>query len=178
VDPPPQPVKRVTIPPLPREDPDEKVHAPPARGISSARILLADEAITRISSLRGFEDRVDVLVAYLRGAFEGGVIFAVRNDIAFAWKAFGPGLNVREPPKIAVPLTQPSLLVMPYEAKTTFFGTPATDGSELNARIWKALGSAPPREALAHPIVIDEKVAAIVYAQPRKGERIAPPLLV
>jgi hypothetical protein len=180
VDPPaPQPAqRRASAPPLPREDPDEQPHAPPARPPSSSRILLADEAIERISSTRGFEDRVEILVSYLRGAFEGGVVFAVRNDIAFSWKAFGPGVKPLDPPKIAVPLTQPSVLVLPYEAKTTFFGTPSSDGSELNARIWKALGAVTPREALALPIVLDDKVAAIVYAHPRKGERIAPPVLV
>lgn len=179
IDPPPQPPRRATIPPLPREDPDERPHAPPPRAPSSSRILLADEAITRITGTRGFEERVDILIAYLRGAFEAGAVFAVRNDIAFAWKAFGPGLAPRgEPPKIAVPLTQASVLVLPYEAKTTFFGTPSADGSELNTRIWKGLGAAAPREALAVPIVLDDKVAAIVYAHPRTGERIAPPLLV
>lgn len=170
--------RRATAPPLPREDPDEQPHAPPPRPPSSSRILLADEAIERIGRLRGFEDRVEILISYLRGAFEAGVIFAVRNDIAFSWKAFGPGVTPSNPPKIAVPLTQASLLVLPYEARTTFFGTPSTDGSELNARIWKALGASAPREAVALPIVLDEKVAAIVYAHPRKGERIAPPVLV
>ncbi len=170
--------RRASAPPLPREDPNEQPHAPPARPLSSSRILLADEAIARIGSAHGLEERIEILVGYLRGAFEAGVIFAVRNDIAFSWKAFGPGVSMSNPPKIAVPLTQPSLLILPYEARTTFFGTPSAEGSELNIRIWKALGTQVPREALALPIVLDEKVAAIVYAHPRKGERIAPPVLV
>lgn len=170
--------RRTSAPPLPREDPDEQPHAPPVRPISSSRILLADEAIDRIGNAHGLEERVEILVGYLRGAFEAGVIFAVRNDIAFTWKAFGPGVSRSNPPKIAVPLTQPSLLILPYEARTTFFGTPSAEGSELNIRIWQALGTQVPREALALPIVLDDKVAAIVYAHPRRGERIAPPVLV
>ena len=100
------------------------------------------------------------------------------TSFAFAWKAFGPGVRGPLPPKIAVPLTQPSLLILPYEARTTFFGTPSAEGSELNARIWQALGTTAPREALALPIVLNEKVAAVVYAHPRQGQRIAPPVLV
>jgi hypothetical protein len=172
------PPRRTSAPPLPREDPNEHPHAPPARPPSNSRVLLESEAIERIGRARGFEERVDILVSYLRGAFEAGVIFAVRNDIAFSWKAFGPGVSPNHPPKIAVPLTQASLLVLPYEARTTFFGTPSTEGSELNARIWQALGTPVPREALALPIVLDDKVSAIVYAHPRRGERIAPPVLV
>lgn len=178
IDPEPPEPRRASIPPLPREEPDDQPPAPAPRPLSSSRILLADEAIKRIGKLRGFEDRIEVLIAYLRGAFEAGVIFAIRNDIAFAWKAFGPHVGAKEIPKIAVPLTQPSLLVLPYEAKTTFFGPTSAEGSELNARIWRTLGSAAPREAVALPIVLDNRVAAIVYAQPRRGERIAPPVLV
>lgn len=174
-----QPPRRATIPPLPREDPNEQPRAPVPRAPSSAQVLLATEAIERIGRVRSFEDRTEILLSYLRGAFEAGVIFAVRNDIAFAWKAFGPGVSPRaDAPSIAVPLTQPSLLVLPYEARTTFFGTPSADGSALNARIWNALGTTVPREALALPIVLDDKVAAIVYAHPHKGQRIAPPVLV
>jgi hypothetical protein len=141
-------------------------------------VLLAEGAIARIERARTFDERVDCLISYLRGAFDAGAVFAVRNDIAFSWKAFGPAVQGPLPPKIAVPLTQPSLLILPYEARTTFFGTPTAEGSELNTRIWKALGATVPREALALPIVIDEKVAAIVYAHPRQGQRIAPPVLV
>ncbi len=165
-------------PPLPREDPDEQPLVPDARRPSSPRVLLAEEAIARIERARTFDERVDCLISYLRGAFDAGAVFAVRNDIAFSWKAFGPAVQGPLPPKIAVPLTQPSLLILPYEARTTFFGTPTAEGSELNTRIWKALGATVPREALALPIVIDEKVAAIVYAHPRQGQRIAPPVLV
>jgi hypothetical protein len=172
------PARRSLPPPLPREDPDEAPLAPQGRSVSSPRILLADQAIVRIQRAHSFDERVDNLISYLRGAFEAGVVFAVRNDIAFSWKAFGPAVRGPLPPKIAVPLTQPSLLILPYEARTTFFGTPSAEGSELNARIWKALGTTTPREALALPIVIDEKVAAIVYAHPRQGERIAPSVLV
>lgn len=190
IDPPPRPVTAPRIteappttrpsrpPPLPREDPDERPIIPDGRRPSSPRVLLAAEAIARIERSHSFDERVDNLVSYLRGAFEAGVIFAIRNDIAFSWKAFGPAVRGPLPPKIAVPLTQPSLLILPYEAKTTFFGTPTAEGSELNTRIWQALGTSVPREALALPIVIDEKVAVIVYAHPRQGQRIAPPVLV
>jgi hypothetical protein len=171
-------------PPLPREDPDEEPLTATgenrvARSVESARrVLSAKEAIEQIGREPEFEPRLDILLSYLRGELEAAVVFAVRNDIAFAWKAFGPGVRGATPPKIAVPLTQPSMLVLPYEARTTFFGTPSVDGSEINSRIWKGLGTAAPREALALPVVIDDKVVAIVYAQPRGGERIAPPVLV
>jgi len=172
------PARRSMPPPLPREDPDVEPLMPHGRAPSSPRVLLAHEALERIERAHSFEERVDHLISYLRGAFEAGVVFAIRNDIAFSWKAFGPAVRGPLPPKIAVPLTQPSLLILPYEAKTTFFGTPTAEGSELNTRIWGALGTTAPREALALPIVIDDKVAAIVYAHPRQGQRIAPPVLV
>lgn len=105
------------------------------------------------------------------------MVFEVRNDIAFSSRAFGPGVRGAAP-RVAVPLTQPSLLVLPYEARTTFFGAPPEEGAELHQRIWTALGAAVPREALALPVLVDGQVEALVYAQPRKGARVAPATLV
>lgn len=169
-------------PPLRRDDPDftpagstprVPSHAPPTN-----RVLLASDALDSIAAASNLEERIDVLVSYLRSSFEAAMVFEVRNDIAFGWKAFGPAVRASNPPRVAMPLTQPSLLILPYEARTTFFGTPGGEGSELHARLWAALGTLPPREALALPIVLDDRVVALVYAHPRKGERIAPTTLV
>lgn len=177
--------RRTHPPPLRRDDPDEEVR-PSLRPQGGASIVPAERrdaasvetALAGVAEARGLEVRIESLLGWLRGTFEAGAVFEVRNDIAFCSRAFGPAVRPNNPPRIAVPLTQPSMLVLPYEARTTFFGTPPNDGAELHARIWTGLGTSAPREALALPIVIEDKVAAIVYAHPRKGERIPPSTLV
>ncbi|MBI2389448.1 MAG: hypothetical protein HYV09_07610 [Deltaproteobacteria bacterium] len=172
-------------PPLRRDEPEVPPsgstpralpHGPPSS--PSTRVLLASDALESIAATTSLDERIDVLVSYLRSSFEAAMVFEVRNDIAFGRKAFGPAVRSSNPPRVAMPLTQPSLLLLPYEARTTFFGTPGGEGSELHARLWAALGTLPPREALALPIVIEDKVVALVYAHPRKGERIAPSTLI
>ena len=170
--------RRTHPPPLRRDDPDEQPRPSMRPPHPVAQVLSLQAAVEGIATASSFEQRIELLLAWLRGAFEAGVVFEVRNDIAFSSHAFGPAVRSQAPPRIAVPLTQPSMLVLPYEARTTFFGTPTAEGSELHARVWSALGTQPPREALALPIVIADKVYAIVYAHPRKGERIPPSTLV
>ena len=136
-----------------------------------------DSAHAAMATARGLDQQLDILLAWLRSTFEAALVFEVRNDIAFSSRGFGPAVR-GQPPRVAVPLTQPSMLVVPYEARTTFFGVPPDEGEELHKRIWNALGTSPPREALALPVIVEGSVDALVYAHPRKGERIAPHTLI
>lgn len=169
--------RRTHPPPLRRDDPDEEVR-PSIRPLGSAQILSFDAALAGIGQGRTLDARIDLLIGWMRSTFEAGAVFEVRNDIAFTSRAFGPSVRPGAAPRVAVPLTQPSMLVLPYEARSTFFGTPPPEGAELHERLWSALGTSAPREALALPIVMEDRVTAIVYAHPRKGERIPPAILV
>lgn len=169
--------RRTHPPPLRRDDPDEEVR-PSIRPLGSAQILSFDAALAGIAQGRTLDARIDLLIGWMRGNFEAGAVFEVRNDIAFTSRAFGPSVRPGAAPRVAVPLTQPSMLVLPYEARSTFFGTPPPEGAELHERLWSALGTSAPREALALPVVMEDRVTAIVYAHPRKAERIPPAILV
>ncbi len=167
------------VKPIPRGDPEEaRAAAAQAAMAATPDVLVASEAIRRIEEATSLEHKVDLLLVYMKAFFEACVVFAVRNDIAFTWKAFGPGIRGAVPPKIAIPLTQPSLLRIPYEARTVFCGTPTNEGASLHGRLWETLRTRPPREAIAIPIVIEDKVAAIVYAHPRGDQRVASSVLV
>lgn len=169
--------RRSHPPPLRRDDPEPEAR-PSARAPSATVVVTTYEsAHSALATARGLEAQLDILLAWLRTSFEAALVFEVRNDIAFSSRGFGPAVR-GQAPRVAVPLTQPSLLVLPYEARTTFFGVPPPEGDELHARIWSALGTQPPREALALPVIVDGGVAALVYAHPRKGERIAPNTLI
>ncbi len=167
-----------SVPPIPREEPSD--HAPvstrPGPGSARREVLDAQGALARISASPTLEARVDVLLAFLRSAFEAAIVFAVRNDVALAWKGFGPGLGAA-PPHVGVPLTQPSVLVVPYEAQTPFVGAPP-EGDLLQLRMRDVLRTAHAREVVVVPLVVDGHVAGLVYAQPRAGERVPPTAVV
>jgi hypothetical protein len=129
-------------------------------------------ALDAIASAPSLEARVEILLRYLRTAFEAAVVFVPRNDIAFGWKAFSPAVPGPDSPSLAVPLTQPSLLTMPYEARTAFTGAPPYEGLELHLRIWSVLHTAAPKQIVAVPLLIDGQIAALVYAHPRAGESV------
>ena len=169
--------RRTHPPPLRRDDPEPETR-PSARAPAAMPIVSSyDSAHAAMATARGLDQQLDILLAWLRSTFEAALVFEVRNDIAFSSRGFGPAVR-GQPPRVAVPLTQPSMLVVPYEARTTFFGVPPDEGEELHKRIWNALGTSPPREALALPVIVEGSVDALVYAHPRKGERIAPHTLI
>ncbi|MGZ5969802.1 MAG: GspE/PulE/PilB domain-containing protein [Polyangiales bacterium] len=164
---------RSHAPPLPREEPGE------ARPRSSQRVGAVDvtpldanqarEAIERATSL---EARAEILLRYLRSVFEAAAIFVPRNDIAFGWKAFSPAVSGPDSPSMAVPLTQPSLFTLPYEARTAYTGAPPYEGLEVHVRIWNGLRTQPAKQVLAMPLMIDGQVAALIYAHPRAGDAV------
>lgn len=168
-----------SVPPIPREEPPE--HAPAStRGAPIAAPIEgidASTALARAAAAPTFEGRVDALLAFLRSVFEAAIVFAVRNDVALTWKAFAPGLSPTVPVQVGIPLTQPSVLVVPYEARTPFVGAP-TAGDPLQRRISDALRTPHAREVVVVPLVVDGNVVALVYAQPRAGERVPPTAVV
>jgi hypothetical protein len=154
-----------SVAPVPREDPVDANDARRLEGSFSSE--------TRRVAL---EAALASLLASMRESFEAALIFAVRNDVATAWKGFAPtfaGHGGSTEARVAVPLTQPSFLVLAYEARAPFVGPPPPAGSEVHARIWRALRSAPTGEVVVLPVEVSGAIVALVYAHPRRGEAVA-----
>jgi hypothetical protein len=163
---------RSFAPPLPREEPAERPRPTQRAAAADTTPLDASHAQQAIATALTLEARIEILLRYLRSTFEAAIVFVPRNDIAFGWKAFSPTVPGPDSPSVAVPLTQPSLFTMPYEARTAYTGAPPHEGLEMHVRIWNALRTAPPKQVLALPLLIDGQVAALIYAHPFAGENV------
>jgi hypothetical protein len=147
-------------------------HMPPPPEPAGRPALSAGDAIETIHRAHSREVIGQAILDYLRSSFGCGALLVTRHDIALGWKAFAAIADdsgseaVGSIESLALPLTQPSILAIAYEGQSIFRGAPPRDGDEIHARLFKALRTAPPLEAVVAPIVVAERVVTLVYAQP------------
>jgi hypothetical protein len=119
-----------------------------------------------LAELAAITDRnriVEVLMRFAANLFEGAVLFAVRDQLAFGWKAFGtfPGrANVEH---LLIPLVDaPSVLQAASAAESKVFAGPVAP-STVNTYMFKVLGCPEPRHAAAGVITIGRRAVNVLY---------------
>lgn len=105
---------------------------------------------------------VEALLGFCASTFDGAVVFTVRDNLAFGWKALGnlPGYaNVEH---ILVPLEAPSVVQSAIVADSSVFHGPLVS-STVNSYVYKTLGCAEPPFVAAGVIAIGKRMVNIVY---------------
>ena len=183
--PPPPPPKASDA--LPRPAPVTRTSSQPAKDEFRARIE-TEEPSRQITTLKSMFDELrfptataEVTLLILRYASEvvnRAVLFMVKKDEVRGLGQFGIELPSGRSPdqavrNIRVPLNEPSLFRNVVENRRTYQG-PLDDNSQ-NAYIVSEVGGVRPDEVLAIPLIVDGKIALIVYgdnvpdAKPIKG---------
>jgi hypothetical protein len=133
-------------------------HEPPPSAIS------ATDALSELNSLTERNRIVEVLLGYASSIFQVAVLFAVRDQLAFGWKAVGdfPGrANVEH---LLIPLDAPSVIQAATASESgVFHGAPTP--STVNSYLYKVLGCSEPRTATAGVITIGKRVVNVLYGQ-------------
>lgn len=131
---------------------------------SSSGYQKLKSAIENIDAQRTQSDALAALVRHASQFAPRVVFFVVKGGDAVGWKAagFDNGLNDDSVRSLNVPTQQQSLL---REALTTFSPSTAGSGStEEISSILGAYGSPSPDSAMAIPLVVRGKAAAVLYA--------------
>ena len=142
---------RMTTPPMVSGEP-----VPRPNAISAA------DALGELNSLTDRNRIVEVLLGYASGIFPVAVLFAVRDQMAFGWKAVGefPGrANVEH---LLIPLDAPSIVQAATASDTGVFHGPPSP-STVNSYLYKVLGCSEPRAATAGVITIGKRVVNVLY---------------
>jgi hypothetical protein len=124
--------------------------------------MRADEAIIALARVTDRDRMIDVLLGYAATAFQGAVLFAVREQMAFGWKAVGdlPGRAYVE--HVLLPLEAPSIVQAAVAAESGVFHGPVSP-STVNTYLYKVLGVAEPATATAAVITIGKRVVNVLY---------------
>ncbi|HEY1813415.1 MAG TPA: hypothetical protein VGG74_13780 [Kofleriaceae bacterium] len=146
---------------------------PPMAPVQVDRPITAMRGADAIAALRTVTDRdkmIDVLLGYAAGAFQAAVLFAVREQMAFGWKAVGelPGRAFVE--HVLLPLEAPSIVQAAVAADGGVFHGPVSP-STVNTYLYKVLGCAEPATATSCAISIGKRVVNVLYGH---GAELSP----
>jgi hypothetical protein len=119
-------------------------------------------ALTELATLTDRNRIVEVLMGYASLIFDVSVLFAVRDQMAFGWKAFGdiPGRAFVE--HLLIPLEHPSVVQAATAAENGLVHGPVTPGT-VNNYMYKVLGCSEPRRASAGVVMIGKRVVNVLY---------------
>jgi hypothetical protein len=124
--------------------------------------MSADLALRELAMATDRNRIVEVLLGYAASTFDAAVVFAVRDNFAFGWRAIGdlPGqANVEH---VLIPLEAPSVVQSAIAAEGHVFHGPLAP-STVNSYLYKVLGCAEPPIVSAGAITIGKRVVNVLY---------------
>jgi hypothetical protein len=131
--------------------------------------LSADVAMRELAMATDRNRIVEALLGYAASTFESSVVFTVRDNLAFGWKALGvPGYPHVE--HLLIPLEAPSVLQSALAAESGVFHGPLTP-STVSSYLYKVLGCAEPLHVSAGAITIGKRVVNLLYGH---GKELTP----
>ncbi|HET9991462.1 MAG TPA: hypothetical protein VFQ65_23190 [Kofleriaceae bacterium] len=124
--------------------------------------LAADDALAALATVTDRDAMIDALLGYAAGAFQGAVLFTVRDQLAFGWKAVGDLPGRAHVEHLLIPLDVPSIIQTAVAAESGVFSGEVAP-STVNTYLHKVLGIAEPKSATAGVITIGKRVVNVLY---------------
>jgi hypothetical protein len=105
---------------------------------------------------------VEILLGYSAVMFDAAVVFAVRDNFAFGWRAIGELPGAANVEHLLIPLEAPSVVQSAIAAEGKVFHGPLAP-STVNSYFYKVLGTAEPPTVTAGAIAIGKRVVNVLY---------------
>lgn len=124
--------------------------------------MSVDLALRELAMATDRNHIVEVLLGYAASTFDAAVVFTVRDNLAFGWRAIGdlPGhANVEH---LLIPLDARSVVQAAIAAEGHVFHGPLAP-STVNSYLYKVLGCAEPPVVTAGAIAIGKRVVNVLY---------------
>jgi hypothetical protein len=139
----------------------------PVVDMSRPGAISAEAAFTELATLTDRNRIVEVLLAHAALIFDVAVLFAVRDQMAFGWKAFGDVPGRAHVEHLLIPLDAPSVVQAATAAESGVVHGPVTP-STVNNYLFKVLGCAEPRRVTAGVVMIGKRPVNILYGHGRE----------
>jgi hypothetical protein len=134
--------------------------APPP--IPSVPLLTVDEALAGLASAADRNRIVELMLGFSANLFEAAVVFTVRDNLAFGWRASGALPGAAHVEHLLIPLDSPSVLQAAVAAETGVVSSPLNP-STVGSHLYKVLGCAEPANVTAGAIRIGKRLVNIFY---------------
>ncbi|HUS28176.1 MAG TPA: hypothetical protein VMZ53_06695 [Kofleriaceae bacterium] len=132
--------------------------------------ISVEVALTELATLTDRNRIVEVLLGYASLIFDVAVLFAVRDQMAFGWKAFGNIVGRGYVEHLLIPLDAPSVVQAATAAEGGLISGPVTP-STVNNYLYKVLGCSEPRHATAGVVTIGKRIVNVLYGH---GKELSP----
>ncbi len=129
--------------------------------------IATEAALAELGTLTERNRIVEVLMGYASSIFDVAVLFAVRDQMAFGWKAFGEVPGRAHVEHILVPLEAPSVVQTATASESGVIHGPVTP-STVNNYVYKVLGCSEPRRATAGVVTIGKRIVNVLYGHGRE----------
>jgi len=116
----------------------------------------------RIAAAVTREQLAEEVVGFMAARYRRVALFAVRQDLATGWSGSGPGLDLDQLLSLAIPLKEPSIFSPVQASQSVFVGLPVP-GPRSQA-FYERLGANAPPNLLLVPVVLRDRLVAILYA--------------
>ncbi len=143
--------------------------APIDQEIPSYPAIPAEQAVEQIAAATQRLDIATAILSYASGVFEVAMLCIVRDNLAFGWKGFGPGLDNDRIEALLVPLDSPSLFQTAVHSEEQVFSDrlfPAT----LHKHLFKLLRCPHPAFATVTVVSIGKRVVNLLYGHTAGGD--------
>ena len=137
------------------DEPDDPCR--PTDGVSRYTV---DRLSIDFAAARTRDDVANVFINYLGQEFASGAMFIVRGNSAIGWRGVSGGERVTGFADLSLLLSKPSVLRDVIESRTFSMGTLV--GTPENQQILKVLNIRPETSLLVLPVVMMNKVVAVV----------------
>jgi len=134
--------------------------------------LSCDAAITIISETTRRGDIADAMLGYAASIFDLATLLLVRDDMAFGWKGFGPGIDSDRIETLLMPLEPPSMLRVALENDDKQFRGRAFP-STLHSHWFRILRSGVPNYSVVSVCTIGKRVVNLLYGHKSDGSDIS-----
>jgi hypothetical protein len=124
--------------------------------------MTGDAALSDLKTLTERNRIVEVLMAFASSIFDVAVLFAVRDQMAFGWKAFGEVPGRVHVEHLLIPLDAPSVVQAATASDSGVTHGPVTP-STVNNYLFKVLGTSEPRHATAGVVTIGKRIVNVLY---------------
>jgi Type II secretion system (T2SS), protein E, N-terminal domain len=122
----------------------------------------ADVALRELAQATDRNRIVEVLLGHAAALFDAAVVFTVRENFAFGWRAIGELPGYANVEHLLIPLDATSVVQSAIAAEGNVFHGPLTP-STVNSYLYKVLGCAEPSYVTAGAITIGKRVVNVLY---------------
>ncbi|MCP4449369.1 MAG: hypothetical protein GY811_29155 [Myxococcales bacterium] len=134
--------------------------------------ISCNEAVAIISSTKRRGDIADAMLAHAASVFDLATLLLVRDDMAFGWKGFGPGIDGDRIETLLMPLDPPSMLHAALESDEKLFRGRAFP-STLHSHWFRILRSGVPDFSVVVVCTIGKRVVNLLYGHKSDGADIS-----